>query len=169
MKDGTSWSFQCNATGGRAAILALGIWFSGNVARLGRARYSIVNGCYALYDDAYLKRKLDLRFSYRDATCIFQTTRTKLGSAIYSYHKDKTHSISKKSPTGPSPPSSSVDSSLIDLNLYPHPIDNPKPIITPKIEPKSEPIDDMSHTPNPPIANVVPHDDVADNNNVLSE
>ncbi|GJV45989.1 histone-lysine N-methyltransferase family member SUVH9-like protein [Tanacetum coccineum] len=43
-----------------------------------------------------------------------------------------------------------------------------------EIEPKSEPIDDVSHTPNPnpnptPIATVVPHDDVADNNNVLSE
>ncbi|GKB32592.1 hypothetical protein Tco_0871993 [Tanacetum coccineum] len=65
-------------------------------------------------------------------------------------------------------------SSLIDLNLYPDPIDNPKPIITPKIEPKSEPIDDVSHTPNPnpnptPIATVVSHDDVADNNNVLLE
>ncbi|GKG02223.1 hypothetical protein Tco_0306928, partial [Tanacetum coccineum] len=63
-------------------------------------------------------------------------------------------------------------SSLIDLNLYPNPIDNPKPIITPKIEPKSEPIDDVSHTPNPNpalIATVVSHDDVADNNNVLSE
>ncbi|GJW06905.1 histone-lysine N-methyltransferase family member SUVH9-like protein [Tanacetum coccineum] len=58
-------------------------------------------------------------------------------------------------------------SSLIDLNLYPHPVDNLKPIITPKIEPKSEPIDDMSHTPNPPIAIVVPHDDVADNNNAI--
>ncbi|GKD57609.1 histone-lysine N-methyltransferase family member SUVH9-like protein, partial [Tanacetum coccineum] len=52
------------------------------------------------------------------------------------------------------------------------------PIITPKIKHKSEPIDDVSHTPNPnsnpnpnptPIATVVPHDDVADNNNVLSE
>ncbi|GKD83326.1 histone-lysine N-methyltransferase family member SUVH9-like protein [Tanacetum coccineum] len=65
-------------------------------------------------------------------------------------------------------------SSLIDLNLYHDPIDNPKPIITPKIEPKSELIDDVSHTPNPnpnptPIATVVSHDDVADNNNVLSE
>ncbi|GJW20363.1 histone-lysine N-methyltransferase family member SUVH9-like protein [Tanacetum coccineum] len=63
-------------------------------------------------------------------------------------------------------------SSLIDLNLCPDPIDNPKPIITPKIEPKSEPIDDVSHTPNPnptPITTVGSHDDVADNNNVLSE
>ncbi|GKB32590.1 hypothetical protein Tco_0871991, partial [Tanacetum coccineum] len=61
-------------------------------------------------------------------------------------------------------------SSLIDLNLYPDPIDNPKPIITSKIKPKSKPIDDVSHTPNPaPIATVVSHDDVADNNNVLSE
>ncbi|GJW73401.1 histone-lysine N-methyltransferase family member SUVH9-like protein [Tanacetum coccineum] len=67
-------------------------------------------------------------------------------------------------------------SSLIDLNLYPDPIDNPKPIITPKIKPKSEPIDDVSHTLNPnpnpnptPIATIVSHDDVADNNNVLSE
>ncbi|GJV76439.1 histone-lysine N-methyltransferase family member SUVH9-like protein [Tanacetum coccineum] len=90
----------------------------------------------------------------------------KLGSAIYSYHKDETHSISKKSPTCPSPPSSSMDSSLIDLNLY------PDPIITPKIEPKSDPIDDVSHTPNlnpnpTPIATVVSHDDVADNNNAV--
>ncbi|GJS94638.1 histone-lysine N-methyltransferase family member SUVH9-like protein [Tanacetum coccineum] len=96
----------------------------------------------------------------------------KLGSAIYSYHKDETHSISKKSPTCPSPPSSSMDSSLIDLNLYPDLIDNPKPIITPKIEPKSDPIDDVSHTPNlnpnpTPIATVVSHDDVADNNNAV--
>ncbi|GJZ79338.1 histone-lysine N-methyltransferase family member SUVH9-like protein [Tanacetum coccineum] len=46
--------------------------------------------------------------------------------------------------------------------------DNPKPIITPKIKPKSERIDDMSHTPNPTtIAIVVPHDDVADNNNAI--
>ncbi|GJZ58839.1 hypothetical protein Tco_0614655 [Tanacetum coccineum] len=41
-----------------------------------------------------------------------------------------------------------------------------------EIEPKSEPIDDVSHTPNPnpnptPIATVVPHDDVADNNNAV--
>ncbi|GJX66510.1 hypothetical protein Tco_0300853 [Tanacetum coccineum] len=65
-------------------------------------------------------------------------------------------------------------SSLTDLNLYPDPIDNPKPIITPKIKPKSEPINDVSDTPNPnpnptPITTVVSHDDVADNNNVLSE
>nr|GFB04468.1 histone-lysine N-methyltransferase family member SUVH9-like [Tanacetum cinerariifolium] len=71
-----------------------------------------------------------------------------------------------------------MSSSLIDLNLYPDPIDNPnpnpnpKPIITSKIEPKSEPIDDVSPNPNPnptPIATIVPHADVADNNNVLSE
>nr|GEU69827.1 histone-lysine N-methyltransferase family member SUVH9-like [Tanacetum cinerariifolium] len=71
-----------------------------------------------------------------------------------------------------------MSSSLIDLNLYPDPIDNPnpnpnpKPIITSKIEPKSELIDDVSPNPNPnptPIATVVPHADVADNNNVLSE
>ncbi|GKC59757.1 hypothetical protein Tco_1087355 [Tanacetum coccineum] len=65
-------------------------------------------------------------------------------------------------------------SSLIDLNLCPDPIDNPKPIITPKIEPKSEPIDDVLHTRNPnpnptPITTVVSHDDLANNNNVLLE
>ncbi|GJT14670.1 histone-lysine N-methyltransferase family member SUVH9-like protein [Tanacetum coccineum] len=54
-------------------------------------------------------------------------------------------------------------------------IDNLKPISTTiRDKPKSEPINDVSHTPNPnpnptPITTVVSHDDVADNNNVLSE
>ncbi|PWA98980.1 histone H3-K9 methyltransferase [Artemisia annua] len=68
-------------------------------------------------------------------------------------------------------------SSLIDLNLYPDPPET-QTLITPKIEPKPEPIDDddvILHNPNPkPIATVVPsHADVSDNNlnndNVFSE